>query len=176
MGLSSRGPRVSLGRKGLSLPLGRTARSPAQKEGNLPAGRSAVSPLEPSTEARVMHSCCQGTWKGALGVSGELRLQGKSVSMGQARLDGNQSEGPEDGLRISLPQNTGDPAWWGWEVPVVEAGPEGASLGQPSGEHVCSAAGGVPASPGVKVRTLWRSGEPQSPPQRGGHRNPSYQP
>ena len=38
MGLSSRGPRVSLGRKGLSLPLGRTAGSPAQKEGNLPAG------------------------------------------------------------------------------------------------------------------------------------------
>ena len=114
MGLSSRGPRVSLGRKGLSLPMGRTAGSPAQKEGNLPAGRSAVSPLEPSTEARVMHSCCQDMWKGALGVSGELRLQGNSVSMGQARLDDNQSEGPEDGLRISLPQNSGDSAWWGW--------------------------------------------------------------
>lgn len=76
-----------------------------------------------------MHSCCQGTWKGALGVSGELRLQGNSVSMGQARLDGNQSEGPEDGLRISLPRNSGDPAWWGWEVPVVEAGRRGLHWG-----------------------------------------------
>lgn len=72
-----------------------------------------------------MHSCCQGTWKGALGVSGGLRLQGNSVSMGQARLDGNQSEGPEDGLRISLPQNSGDPAWWGWGSACGGGGPGG---------------------------------------------------
>ena len=40
--------------------------------------------------------------------------------------------------------------------------------GQPSGEHVCSAAGGVLESPGVKVRTLRRSGEPPTlTPKRG---------
>lgn len=40
-----------------------------------------------------------------------------------------KSEGPEDGLRISLPRNSGDPAWWGWEVPVVEAGRRGLHWG-----------------------------------------------
>ena len=60
MRLSLRGPRVILGRKDLRLPLGRTAGSPAQKEGNPPAERSSVPSREPSTEAGVMHSSCQG--------------------------------------------------------------------------------------------------------------------
>lgn len=41
-------------------------------------------------------------------------------------------------------------------------------LGQPSAEHVCSAAGGVPESPGVKVRTLRRSGGTPTPSTKRG--------
>ena len=134
MRLSLRGPRVSLGRKGLRLPLGRTAGSPAQKEGNPPAGRSSVPPREPSTEARVMHSSCQGAgggawwWAAGWAGSGGLRLRGESVSMGQAKLHGNQSKGPEDGLRISFPKNSGDPVWCGWGSACGGGGPRGGRL------------------------------------------------
>ena len=35
----------------------------------------------------------------------------------------NQSEGPEDGLRSNLPQNSRDPAWWGWGNTCCGGGP-----------------------------------------------------
>ena len=63
-----------------------------------------------------------------LGGSGGLRLRGKSISMGQAKLHGNQSKGPEDGLRISFPKNSGDPVWWGWGSACGGGGPRAGRL------------------------------------------------
>ena len=86
------------GRKGLSLPLWRTARSLAQREGNPPAGL-----WELSTEAGVMHSSCQDAWGGLWGALEGLGFGGNQSGLGQDRLHGYHSEGPEDGLRRQTP-------------------------------------------------------------------------
>ncbi|CAM9130139.1 unnamed protein product, partial [Rangifer tarandus platyrhynchus] len=58
--------------------------------------------------------------------------------MGQIRLHSNQSEGPEDGLRSNLPQNRGDPAWWGWGNTCCGGGPGRGGLRR--GSHLRSMA------------------------------------
>lgn len=91
--------------------------------------------------ARVMHSCCQSTWRGLWGFlesSGFRELSQHGSGQGWMAIKRKVLSQTED---QQPPRNSGT-SWW-VEKCLWSGGRRGFTEAAASGEHVCSAGGGV---------------------------------